>query len=614
MGGPPDEELLQASIRALAHRGPDSSGMHREPNVGLAHTRLSLLDLSDRASQPFWDPSGRYCLVYNGEIYNFQELRERLRTQGAVFLTGSDTEVLLHSLVLNGVRPTLDVIEGMFAFGFYDTQTRTLVVARDRIGIKPLFIYEDDTKFVFASEMAAMRGWVNLQPNTLQIISFMLGFGGPTRDACFYDRVRIVPPGCVVTVQVGQRSQRDHYFRITDFIDSDQAAAFESMDDRKKVDRLDELLQESVQKMLVADTPVGALCSGGVDSSVLLAMAARSHGDLAIFHADVVGPSSEYDAALALSKHLGLDLKVTRVVDQDFIDMLPEVTAHYGHPFHYHPNSVPFLAVAKLVQEHGVKAVLTGEGSDECFLGYAGIAQEPFLQAYAKQVDRARRTVQAIPAVGKYLWMGSNESIGLVASMLNDFERDSEEEEIRAAWAAAGRDPSDWNIRTPIWLSYHLRTTLHRNDRLGMAASLESRFPFLDENVVRAAINLPHSAKIRFSPTTLEKTHPFLRDKWVLRKVADRYLPKQLSRRKKLGFPVDAYARTEIPQSYFEESFVRDFFQLSQNGLNHLMAGATQWMKVRLVLLEVWAQICLGWTSQESARQKLQQHLSVTPQ
>ncbi len=197
--------------------------------------------------------------------------------------------------------------------------------------------------------------------------------------------------------------------------------------------------------------------------------------------------------------------------------------------------------------------------------------------------------------------------------MLNDFEREREEAEIRDAWAAVQKGPRDWNVRTPLWLSYHLRTTLHRNDCLGMAASLEARFPFLDEDLIRASINLPHRAKIRFSPFSWERVHPFLRDKWVLRKVADRYLPRHLSRRKKLGFPVNAWERTNLPEAYFRDSFISNFFQLSAAGLHHLIENADQWTKVRLLLLDVWGEVCLGSTSEEQMLAKLHRHLSVEP-
>lgn len=607
----PEADRIKASVDSISHRGPDSDGFFATVGVALGHTRLSLLDLSDRGRQPMWDPHDRYCLVYNGEIYNFLGLKQSLESRGCRFQTTTDTEVLLQSLIVDGIDDTLARIEGMFAFAFYDKAAGTLLLVRDRFGIKPLFVYEDDTKLVFASEIKAMRPWVDLAPNASQITSSLLGFGGPTRGSCFYQGVRIIEPGGKVTAAPRERAIYERYFRVTDLIDVEETARLDTLPSEKMVDELADLLERSVKLMLFADAPVGALCSGGVDSSVLMAIAARHHDNLAIFHADVLGPGSEYTAARELSRHLGLDLKKIDVVDQDFIDELPRVMHHYGHPFDYHPNSVPFYMVARLVREWGVKAVLSGEGADECFLGYPWIAQEPFLQAYAKAIGRAKALVRRIPMIGKYMSAGDSPGDQAMVSMLNGFERELEIQQIDTDWTRMTKTKPTLNTRTLHWLSYHLRTTLHRNDALGMAASIEARFPYLDETVTRAAVNLPHRAKIRFSPRTWERSHPLLRDKWVLRKVADRYLPKALSRRKKLGFPVNAYDRLRISNSYFNSSFVTDLYGMSGQVVEHLMDASTQDEKVKLLLLDVWGEVCVREKGQDEMLSKLRRHLTI---
>ena len=194
----PEPERLRETIRRLGHRGPDGSGFYAEPGVGLAHTRLSLVDLSDRSAQPFWDEERRFCLVYNGEIYDFQALRKELAKQGVHFRTTSDTEVVLQSLIHRGAEATLPRLRGMFAFALYDTRERTLLLARDRFGIKPLSIYQDGEVFLFTSEIKALAPWVDLRPNPFPMASYLLGFGGPTKNGCFYQGVRILPPGSVV--------------------------------------------------------------------------------------------------------------------------------------------------------------------------------------------------------------------------------------------------------------------------------------------------------------------------------------------------------------------------------------------------------------------------------
>ena len=182
----PDEALLGETGRILGHRGPDSAGLFKSAGVGLVHTRLSLLDLSSRSDQPFWDDQRRYALVYNGEIYNFQSLRSELEALGVVFRTTSDTEVLLHGVIRHGLDAFLPRLEGMFAFGLWDSEQRTLALVRDRFGIKPLSVYEDDRVLVFASEIKALKPWIPLRPDPQAAAAYLSGFGGPTRARSFF--------------------------------------------------------------------------------------------------------------------------------------------------------------------------------------------------------------------------------------------------------------------------------------------------------------------------------------------------------------------------------------------------------------------------------------------
>lgn len=609
----PDAALLQETLGLLEHRGPDSCGVHSEVGIGLAHTRLSLVDLGERSSQPFWDAERRFCLIYNGEIYNFKELRQELEMQGVPFGTTGDTEVLLKSLIVHGVDSTLHKLEGMFAFALYDVEERTLVLARDRFGIKPLSVYQDGDVFLFSSEIKAMRPWIRLEPESFPIISYLMGFGGPMKDTSFYEGVKILPPGSIVRLRIGEQPRFDRFIRLTDMLNPDEAQELGGLDRKQVVDRMDELLNRSVERMLFADAPVGAFCSGGVDSSIIMSIAARHHNNLAIFHANVKGPQGEYDAALELSRHLGLDLKAVEVEDRDFIDLIPEVTYHYEYPFEYHPNSVPFLMVSKLVREHGVKGVLSGEGADECFLGYDFLAQEPFEGFYRHQLARLRKLVRRIPKLGRRLWPYEGNGSELIKGSLNEFERELEEEQHREAYAAAFPSESKRNVRTLDLLTYHLRTLLHRNDGLGMAASVESRFPYLDERLVRTAINLPYENKIRFSPTAWSWAHPFLREKWVLRKVADRYLPATFSRRRKRAFHMTTLDRLNVPASYFEDSFVSDFLALSGRRLEYLIENADQVLRIQLLLLDVWGRICLQNATRAEMTAKLWKHLWRSP-
>lgn len=602
----PALDRLKATTELLQHRGPDSAGVYQQPGIGLAHTRLSLVDLNERSGQPFWDPTGRYGLVYNGEIYNFRELRRSLEARQIQFRTTSDTEVLLHSLIVEGPKATLAKLEGMFAFAFFDKQEKRVILARDRFGIKPLLIYQDDSLVLFASEVKAMRPWVELEPNPFSITSFLLGSYGPAQNACFYKDVTILPPGTLLSLRIGEKPQTERYIGLADMIDPEQGEELRRLKDTAVVDLMDEMLQRSVRQVQFADATVGALCSGGVDSSVLMAIAARDNRNLQIFHADVNGPASEYEAAHALSKHLRLELKKVDVKDQHFVDLFPDVIYHYEHPFFRHPHSIAFMMVSRLARENGVKGVLTGEGSDECFLGYQHVVQNPIRVA----ARRLPALVRRIPRIGWLLAPGEDPSRTLVANMLNGFERPVEEEELREAHAAATGVAGSMNVQSLELMTYHLRTLLHRNDSMGMSASIEARFPFLSESFVKTAINLPVDKKVRFSPRVWQTDHPFQRDKWVLRKVADRYLPRSLSQRKKWPFTVKAFDRMKIPSAYFEKSFVADYFKLAKPELDYLLDNADQKLRIKLLMLNVWGDVCLGIAPPEATRRQLQTHLS----
>jgi asparagine synthase (glutamine-hydrolysing) len=619
----PEPERLRQTAQLLRHRGPDACGCFSEPGVGLVHTRLALLDLDERSNQPFWDASGRYALVYNGEIYNFAELREDLERVGAQFRTTSDTEVVLEALLRWGIRETLPRLEGMFAFALYDKVDKTVVLARDRFGIKPLFVYETPGRFVFSSEIRAMQPWVRLEPDVLSISGYLYGFSGPTKGFTLFKHVRIIEPGGMVTVHKGGAVERSRFFSLDQFVDFHEMDELARASTRSVIDRVDELLNESVKAQLVADAPVGALCSGGLDSSVIMAIAARYHSNLAIFHANVVGPVSEFPQAARLAEHLKLDLKAVEVHDHDFIDSMPEVTRHFGHPFYSCPHSVPYLAVSKLVRQNGVKAVLSGEAADEYFLGYSFCAPDlrqylrpgPMLRLLAGWIRGAAAPDPMRYRGPSYVQGGDGTTMdGLVAALHNRFETVNETIDIRAR---IGEDVTSARYKGVLpsldLLGYNLRALLHRNDSMGMAASIEARFPLLDSRLAKVAINLPYNYKVRFDFGARDKAHYFFRDKWIMRKLAERYLPSSLFRQDKKPFPINAYAgqRMHIDPAYFDDSFISDLFELGLNERRRFLDRAPHWLKWKMLSLDVWARVSLATMPSDTVLEKLHQHVSL---
>ena len=455
------------------------------------------------------------------------------------------------------------------------------------------YISKNNDRFLFASEQNILHVWAEPELDYLSISSYVQGFGGPHNSHSFYKDISILPPGCVMRITNGQCGSPEQYFSLGSFWNPDYHDQLNQYSDNQVIDKMDELLYTSVERHMLSDTPVGALCSGGVDSSIIMAMASKISSNLAIFHADVVGPNSEKDAAIELSNHLGLDLNVVSVSDNDFIDNLAKVTYHYGQPFVYHPNSVPFMKVTELVKHNNVKAILTGEAADECFLGYSYLPTEDFIGSFHNTLRKLQKFIARTPLIYKVLFQNNHLNNELLMNIHNRFETELTDKQIQDELKAITKGSiSSSDFKTLRLLGYHLRTLLHRNDALGMASSIEARFPFLDHDLVQFAVNLPYKYKIRKSFAAYrEKKHPFMTSKWVVRKVADRYLPRSLSRRPKRGFPTDAFERMKIDPAIFKDSFVSDMFNLSMDEVEYLGNVATDELKLRLMLLDLWGRL-----------------------
>ncbi|HVA49500.1 MAG TPA: asparagine synthase (glutamine-hydrolyzing) [Pirellulales bacterium] len=609
----PDAGRLRQTAFELEQRGPDGLGIFSDLGVGLVHTRLSLVDPNERSRQPFWDRTGRFCLVYNGELYQYEDLKRRLERRGVVWRTTCDTEVLLEALIHFGVEPTLAGLEGMFAFALYDRRDQTLVLARDRLGIKPLHFHQGEKAFLFASTPRAMKRWLTLRPNMLAVSSYLLGFGGPTVGDSFFDQIESLAPGAVLRVRAGELLRRTRFVRVEDTSDNAEAQSLAAEKPARVVDRADELLTRSVRSQLFADAPVGVLCSGGVDSSLLAAIAARHRRDFTIFHADVEGPLSERSAAAALARCLKLDFQAVKVCDSDFIERMPDVIEHYGFPFTFHPESVAMLKLAELVRAARVKAVLCGEGSDECYFGYPWLA--PTSRNRLRIPGRIDRWLPRLTA---------GHAQGLPAALSRDgtgLEKIDGQMELELgqtafdAWQGTNSQRSAARRRCALTglLKYVLRTLLHRNDSMGMAAGVEARFPFLSNDLLHFAENLPPAYKMRFSPLSLRSQHPLFCDKWIIRQLAKRYLPKRLSQRPKRPFPTDAYERLTISHKFFENSFLADLLRLNGTRLEQLIEGTDRALRIRLLQLDVWGQICLQETPKCRVLQRLRDHTTLAP-
>ncbi len=609
-----DAAKLKQSVEVLRHRGPDAKVIFADRGIGLAHARLSLVDVSSRSDQPFSDESGRYVLVFNGEVYNFKALRTKLQNLGVIFNTTSDTEVVLHSLIQLGVD-ALAEFEGMFALAFIDRRDGSVLLARDRFGMKPLYwAHEssDSSTLLFASEVKALAPWLDLKPDHGSLMSYLMKFGGPTSGRSFFDGVHSLSPGEYLLSKRGEEPVIAPFFKLPDFLDADETERLRSMSPTQIIDEFDELMQNAVSSHLFADAKVGAFCSGGVDSSLIIAMAARQKKDVKLFHANVVGDWSETGAARGLADHLGLEMQVAEVQEQDFVDLIPRVMKHYGYPFSYHPNCAPLMMTAQLAHDNGIKGLLSGEGSDELFLGYPWLGRKPITDVFGALSGGVQSAIRKLPGIGPILLPDRVGNTPQVRDLLNGREMVSDMEDVEAALANFPkhlREPAhQWTLD---YMHHHLRTLLHRNDTMGMAASIEARFPFLDHNIARFGVNLPRKFKLRASPFVFEKAHPFVRDKWVVRAVADRYVPKQLSQRIKIGFWTTVFQRLEFSTAYNAGSPLRDVLKLSQVQLDRAFEDAGPDLRLRLMLTDVWLRTVIGDESEEKSVSRLRDHVTI---
>ncbi len=600
-----DETLLRSQRDSMSHRGPDDAGLWMSPgrDIALAHRRLAIIDLTPGGHQPMTDDTGRVHVVLNGEIYNYRELRRELERRGRTFRSASDTEVLLASYREWGVG-CIDRLNGMFAFGIYDRDREQLFVARDRAGEKPLYYRHHDRRFSFASELKALlvdpacdRA---LDPTALE---FYFAYGYVPGDQCLIRTVRKLPPACALTYDLRtDRVKRWRYWSIPSL------RAGEA-DDAALEQELESLLEDAVRLRLVADVPVGVLLSGGVDSSVVAALAARVRSEpIKTYTVTFPGHQAFNEAPYArqVASHLGTEHTELEAEDAS-IDVLPTLALQYDEPLADH-SIVPTYLLSRLVRQHCTVA-LGGDGGDELFGGYPHYS---FLQ----RVERVRRlcppSLRALAAhTAAHLPLGAR-GRNHVMALAGDAARSLSHVNLyfdRAARAALlaplrhvtgeldGRPEAykrsfcaDGDSVMTMAARVDFQTTLADDylvkvDRASMLASLEVRAPFLDHRLVEFAFGR--------LPDRLRAT---VRDRKVLlRRVAAKLLPPRFDLRRKQGFslPLDAWLAGAWGAPVEEILRSADPRILSQAAIRTVLDGqrrgyANSHRVFALVMFELW--------------------------
>ena len=568
-------DRVASMTAALTHRGPDEQGTWTDSGAGLAlgHTRLSIIDLSPTGRQPMVSASGRYVIVFNGEIYNFQEMRVALLAEGAVLRGRSDTEVLLAAIDSWGIDKSMHRSAGMFAFGLWDRIDRCLTLVRDRCGEKPLYYGQVGAVLAFGSELKSFRalpGW----PNPIDPTGLALFF----RHGCIpsphtiHTGIQKLAPGELI--QFNHRAELTRRTRYWNYSDVARQRR-EELSDQEAIDELDRLLRASVHRCMISDVPLGAFLSGGLDSAAVVSlMQAQSTVPVNTF---TIGfRESGYDEAglaRSIARHLGTRHTEVYVSPEDALAVVPSLPTIYDEPF-ADSSQIPTYLVSK-VARRDVVVSLSGDGGDELFGGYNRHTWGADLWRNAARFPLPLRRVfgAALTAVPGSSWdrlilalgavlprrlrpFSPGDRIHKLAGLFAAQDADDLYRRMVTHWAVApvsgaadAMTPDAWPLATipgaglaeRMMLSdlggYLPDDVLVKLDRASMAVSLEARAPFLDHELVEFAWRLPEQLKIRSG-----------QGKWILRQLLARYLPKSLFERPKMGFaiPVDAWLRNPL--------------------------------------------------------------------
>lgn len=550
----------------LTHRGPDGGAVYRSRGISLGHRRLSIIDLSDAGRQPMTNEEGTVWVTFNGEIYNFKELRTMLEEKGHRFESNTDTEVIVHGYEEWG-ESIVEKFDGEFAFAIWDQKNKKLFLARDRLGIKPLYYYWDGSKFLFASEIKALL----LEPSLKREVNLSaayhyLNWRYVPGEETLFQGIKKMLPGYTLTVK-GKELQLHQFWDVP---------MPRTLRDNNAVSRVKEELQESVQQRLMADVPVGVYLSGGIDSAAIVGLASQSTTEpvktfsVGFDHSQKV---DELQQARRVAEHFQTDHHEI-VVDQAISEMLPSILWHLDVP-HGDPVIIPQFKLSQLATKR-VKVVLSGEGADELFAGY--VQYKTFLKAqHLRKFPRfiTKSVVRSIPTPILNAFFDYPASLGTKGKeKVVDFIHDLSQE--RKAYhdltsITTTKDKQllfSENFRTSIHpakeiyyqqqreplldrlLYYDTKTWLPNyvlfiNDRMTMAHSIEGRVPFLDHGLVEYAASLHPRLKMRGRT-----------DKWVLRRAMKDILPRTITSAKKHAFfmPLDKWYKEEL-RSLAEQIF-----------------------------------------------------------
>lgn len=551
------EPLIRKMVSATQHRGPDQEGLYFDDCVSLGHARLSIIDLSEKGRQPIWNEDGSVCVICNGEIYNFQELRRDLKSKGHRFFSSSDSEVILHLYEEEGPR-CLKKLNGIFAFAIYDKPARKLFLARDRVGVKPLYYYFNNGKFIFSSEIKAILAHPLKRELDQEAFQHHFRLFFTPAPFTLFKGVRKLPPAHFLVAREG-RVEIKKYWDLKD--------QPERTNLQETIAAVKNLFQDSVKRQLISDRPVGIFLSGGIDSSsVLGAVAEVASGRIKTYSVgfdidvEVEKYNRDYRLARQTSQYYGTDHHELLVSGKDVRDNLEKVIWHMEEPVP-NPTQTPTFLLAKLAKKE-VAVVLGGDGGDEIFGGYPRYYNSKLIDRYQLLPSFLKRNILPcflekifkkkdlkmklnIPqGVERYfLHMGQKDKT-LLPVLKTRSRQDSTFDFLKGLYPEDRfKDPLKYLMYLDLmtWLPDE---SLLRSDKMTMAFGLEERVPILDHRIVELGFQIPTKYKVRGKKT----------NKWIFREAMKGYLPPHLLDKGKRGWfsPAAKWLRRELKEMVYE--------------------------------------------------------------
>ena len=576
------EERIQKMNFSIKHRGPDAGGNYIENNIGIGHRRLSIIDTREVSNQPMHSKSNIWHLVFNGEIYNFEEIKSQLNYN---FKTNSDTEVIIAAVEEKGLDWFINQANGMFAIALYNSETKELFLVRDRLGIKPLYFYNDGDNFIFSSEIKAIlsSGLVDAKFNE-EAVDEYLANRYIRAPYTFFKNIFQVNSGTYLSVSKDLSSIENKYWDIPDAFN-----ASTEYNEEEILKGLDDELNKAIKYRLIADVPLGTYLSGGVDSSLITAITALNKKEKVNTYTIGFEEINEFEYSEVIAEKYKTEHHEILMKKEDYMSNWERLINFKDAPLGV-PNEIPLAVMSSKLKEK-ITVVLSGEGADELMGGYGRIYRAPF--DYVNE-DTSESFYDYF--ISKYDYVPRSMRDQLIStpkSYRNEFDT-----EIKADFSKSSNEESVFKF----FHKYHVKGLLQRVDMTTMQTSVEARVPFLDHNLIEFSYrNIPYNLKLRWvneeaknkasSMNSNQYSEKLDTPKYLLRKLSYKYLPKGIVERKKIGFPVpltewfdnlESLAKEFLPNAnWLKEGVVNDLIKKSKT---ESRAGQILWMFINIEL------------------------------